>query len=237
TGTVDPTATGTLVNSASVAPPADTPDPVPGNDSDSDATAIAASADLVVTKSGPPRATAGSDLTFTIVVTNLGPSAASNVVVTDQTPPGLGFPSNTGDCTVAFPCGLGTLGPGASRTITSTYTVPLGYAGPDPIVNIATGSTATPDPAPANNTGRAAVSINAPVAALAVTKTDGVATLVPGTSTTYTITVANAGPSAVSGVQVSDAVPPALGGAAWTCSAAGGGSCAAASGTGSISTT
>src|SRR5262249_47329966 len=82
--TVHPTATGTLVNSASAAPPADTPDPVPGNDSDSDTTSIAASADLVVTKSGPPRATAGSNLTFTTVVTNLGPSTASNVIVTDQ---------------------------------------------------------------------------------------------------------------------------------------------------------
>src|SRR5262249_34552184 len=88
-----------------------------------------------------------------------------------------------------------------------------------------------------NNTATAAVSLNAPVAALAVTKDDGKTIVVAGTSTTYTITITNNGPSNVSGVTVSDPLPTFFTNASWTFSAARGGSCAAPSGTGGINTT
>ena len=45
---------------------------------------------------------------------------------------------------------------------------------------------------------------------LQVTKTDSTASLVPGTSDTYTITVTNNGPSTVSSVTLTDAIPAAL---------------------------
>ena len=227
TGTVAPTAAGTLTNTATVTPPADTPDPAPANNSATDTTAIAAAADLRVVKTGPAAVTAGTNVVFTVAVTNAGPSSASNVVVSDPTPPGLVFQSNTGACTTAFPCSLGTLGPGATATITSTYLVPSSYTAPDPIVNQASVMSATTDPAAGNNTAEAMVDLSAPVAALAVAKTDGKTTIVPSTATTYTITVQNQGPSDVAGVQVTDPVPAALGSVTWTCSATGGGSCAA----------
>jgi large repetitive protein len=238
TGTVAPDATGTLTNTATVAPPAGTTDPNPGNDSATDTTAIAPAADLAVSKAGPSRVTAGTDAVFTIGVTNHGPSTATAVMVTDPTPSGLTFVSNAGACTTPFPCSLGTLAPGASATITTTFHVPSGYTSPDPIVNQATVSSATPDPTPGNNAAQSATSLTAPVAQLTITKSNGVTSVVPGTSTTYTITVSNAGPSDdVTGVSVADAAPAALQNPTWTCSAAGGGSCAAASGTGPIATT
>ena len=67
---------------------------------------------------------------------------------------------------------------------------------------------------------------------LAITKTDGVTSVLPGGSTTYTITAANLGPNPSFGATVSDAFPAALT-CNWTCSGAGGGVCAAA-GSGAI---
>ena len=70
---------------------------------------------------------------------------------------------------------------------------------------------------------------------LGITKTDGVATVTPGSTTTYTIVASNAGPDPVVGATVTDTFPAGISGATWTCVAAGGGSCPAASGTGNIS--
>jgi uncharacterized repeat protein (TIGR01451 family) len=59
-----------------------------------------------------------------------------------------------------------------------------------------------------------------------------------GQPVTFTITVTNGGPADASGVAVDDGLAPAAAGFRWTCSASGPRSrCAAASGTGSISTT
>jgi uncharacterized repeat protein (TIGR01451 family) len=65
-----------------------------------------------------------------------------------------------------------------------------------------------------------------PQADLAISKTNGVTTATPGGSLTYTIIASNAGPAAVLGATVTDTLPAALSGAAWTCVGAGGGTCA-----------
>ena len=57
------------------------------------------------------------------------------------------------------------------------------------------------DPTPANNTATDTTNIVA-VADLAVTKTDGLASEVPGTPASYTIVVSNAGPSDVANATV-----------------------------------
>ncbi len=62
---------------------------------------------------------------------------------------------------------------------------------------------------------------------LAITKTDGVTTAVPGGSVTYTITASNAGPDAAAPATVADTFPAALT-CTWACAGAGGGTCAAA---------
>ncbi len=67
---------------------------------------------------------------------------------------------------------------------------------------------------------------------VAITKTDGVATAVPGASVTYTITASNGSAAAATGVTVADTFPAALT-CTWTCAGAGGGTCTA-SGSGNI---
>ena len=72
------------------------------------------------------------------------------------------------------------------------------------------------------------------VANLGITKTDGVASVVPGTSTTYTIVASNAGPNAVAGASVVDNPPAGLTFTSWTCVASAGSACGNASGSGPI---
>ena len=62
---------------------------------------------------------------------------------------------------------------------------------------------------------------------LAITKTNGTTTSVPGANTTYTITASNAGADDVTGATVADTFPAALS-CTWTCAGAGGGTCTAA---------
>ncbi|MGH2650958.1 MAG: hypothetical protein ACRDHK_07080, partial [Actinomycetota bacterium] len=60
------------------------------------ATAVAATADLSASKvDSPDPVVAGSNITYTINVTNAGPGAASNVSLSDTTPVGTTFVSVT----------------------------------------------------------------------------------------------------------------------------------------------
>ena len=62
------------------------------------------------------------------------------------------------------------------------------------------------DPDPGDNTATDTDTIE-PMADLSITKTDGVTTVVAGTTTTYTIIVTNSGPSAVTAAIVDRHVP------------------------------
>lgn len=199
---------GATTNTATVTA-SDQPDPNPGNDSDSASLNGNPLADLAVTKSGPAMVTPGDDILYTIVVTNQGPSAATNVVIADATPAGLVFVGNAGACTTAYPCSLGTLPVGASRTITSTYSVPADYSGPDPIVNTAIASSDTPDPNPGNNQGSAQTGVGPGNADLAITK-DGPASVASGGAISYTLLIVNNGPSPANGASYSDVVPAGI---------------------------
>ena len=77
--------------------------------------------------------------------------------------------------------------------------------------------------------------IAGPPADLAITKTDGRSSVSAGTQISYTITVRNNGPNAVTGATVTDTVPSGTAGltnVTWTCAATVGSSCSAASGSG-----
>ena len=194
------------------------------------------SADVQVTKSGPANAVAGTNVVYTITVTNAGPSDATGVTLADPTPPGLTFVSNVGDCTTAFPCDLGTLPRAATRTITATFAIPAGYTTPNPIANTATVSSLTPDAAAGNNSATTNTPVGAPVTDLHITNTNGVDGVVAGRPTTYTLTVTNPlGPSDAIGATVTDTFPATLTGVTWTCAGTGGGTCVAA-GSGDINT-
>jgi uncharacterized repeat protein (TIGR01451 family) len=180
------------------------------NNSATDVVTIAAgTADLAITKTSvQPSAVPGATIGYTTTVTNLGQATATSVVVSDPTPTGLTFGSNAGDCLTPFPCALGDLAPGATRTITSTFSVPPDFPTSSPLANTASVTSATPDPATANNTATASTPI-VPTADLAIVKA-GPATAPPGAQAVYTITVTSAGPSTAAGVTVADITPAGL---------------------------
>jgi uncharacterized repeat protein (TIGR01451 family) len=131
------------------------PDPDPGNNQTTQRTTVVPpippiAADVSVAIVGPASVRVGQDVTYTLTVTNAGPSPASTVYLDDRAL-GLTFVSVTGDCVSSFPCALGTLAPGQSRVAVATFAVAANYSGANPIVNTAGVSTTTFDPALANN--------------------------------------------------------------------------------------
>ncbi|HEX8151687.1 MAG TPA: DUF11 domain-containing protein, partial [Thermoanaerobaculia bacterium] len=138
---------GTISNTAS-ASTTTTESTTTNNSSVATATVGNQNADLAITKSGPSSARVNTRFNYTITVTNNGPSDAANVVVNDPTPARLDFVSNSGACTTAYPCNLGTIPSGQSRVITSRYELTSGGAA---IVNTATVTSTTTDPVTANN--------------------------------------------------------------------------------------
>ena len=200
-------------------------------------------ADLAITKTdGVTSATPGGSVTYTITVSNAGPSNASGTTVADTFPAVL---TATWTCVGA---GGGTCTASGSGNINDTVNLPAGgsvtYTASASIASSATGTlsntatTSTPggvtDPTPGNNSATDTDTLTA-AADLAITKTDGVTSATPGGSVTYTITASNAGPSNAPGASVADTFPAVLT-ATWTCVGAGGGTCTA-SGAGNINDT
>jgi uncharacterized repeat protein (TIGR01451 family) len=241
--TISGAATGTLSNTATVTSPAGVTDPTPGNNSATDTDTLGANADLAITKTdGVTTATPGGSVTYTITASNAGPSSAAGATVADTFPASL---TCTWTCAGA---GGGTCTASGSGNINDTVNLPSGgsvtYTASCTISGAATGTlsnTATvaapagvTDPTPGNNSATDTDTLGAS-ADLAITKTDGVATVTAGGSTTYTITASNAGPSGATGATVADTFPASLT-CTWTCAAAGGGTCTAA-GSGNINDT
>jgi uncharacterized repeat protein (TIGR01451 family) len=191
-----------------------------GNTANNSATAtttVATSADLSTTKTDTPDpVTAGNNITYTITVTNAGPSNAATVALADTLPAGTTFVSLASpggwSCTTpavgaggAVNCSIATL-PAGSAVFTLVVNVDSGVAGGTVLTNTATASSATTDPNPGNESGVATTTVGAS-ADLSVTKTDAPDPVVAGTNITYTITVTNAGPSTASTVALADTLP------------------------------
>jgi len=124
-GTVDPMATGTLVNTATVATVVGVLDPNHGNDSATDTDTVAPAANLSLTMAdSPDPVAAGGALSYTLSVTNLGTAQATGVTLVDPLPAAVDFLSTSPGppvCTVSagtVTCALGNLDMGASTTVT-----------------------------------------------------------------------------------------------------------------------
>ena len=145
---------------------------------------VYAESDLTLKKTGPITATAGSTITYTIVVTNSGPSYARSVDVKDALPPGVSFSSGSasqGACVSAI-CQLGELAPGLPVTMVITGTVGPGVSGP--VTNTAYVFAATADRNPGNNSSAYSTTVSA-ATALRVAKSDFTDPAYAG-STTFT---------------------------------------------------
>ena len=218
TGTPKSSLTGNLTNTATVAPPPGTTDANPDNNSATDTDTSSASADVADVKvASVDPVVAGTTLKYTITVTNAGPSDATNVVVTDALDPALLSPTYTVEVNGGAPSApaawtgsvnLGTLSPGDTVDVVITATVDPATPDGTILANTATVASSTSDPNPGNNTDSVDTTVKAE-ADLAVTKTDGVTKVTAGLSTgTYIVTVTNAGPSAATGVKLTDTFPP-----------------------------
>jgi uncharacterized repeat protein (TIGR01451 family) len=126
--------------------------------------------DLVVTKTMSKRtAVAGSLFSFTVRVVNQGPSAASNVVVSDQAVSSLSGRLRPGDgisltCTeggASFRCTVPELLPGASVTFVVDVTTPPGTANGKRACDTALATGREPETRPADNHATACVTITA----------------------------------------------------------------------------
>ncbi len=169
------------------------------------ATTAVLTADLAVTKSAVAAADPGDTIVYTITLANQGPGRAAGVVLRDSLPAGAAFVSATGSPSaagrlLAWPT-VAALATGGQVVQTVRVIAP---AAGTTLTNVALGSAATIDPAPADNRATAATTVT--VADVGVTKTGPVAAIA-GDILVYVVTVTNAGPSAAKAVAVTDSLP------------------------------
>jgi uncharacterized repeat protein (TIGR01451 family) len=174
---------GSVTNVATAAPPSGVTDTVPANDSASDSDTVSPAAppaaDLAITvTANPGNLSPGAAISYTLTITNNGPSGAANAVVTDAAPAGVVFGNwsctvtNTGSggavtTACGAPAGSGNVGttvtlqPGATITYVFAATVSSGASGSivdSARVDVPGGMS---DPTPANNVSTAAVNVQA----------------------------------------------------------------------------
>jgi uncharacterized repeat protein (TIGR01451 family) len=166
-------------------------------------------------------------VTYTIAVTNLGPSAATSATVSDVLPASVAFESATASQgTYDSVSGLWTVG-AMPATATQTLSITGRVTALGPATNTASRQSSAPvDPNPLNDSASVSTTPQL-VADLAITKTPSAATINAGAPLTWTLVVTNAGPSTATDATVTDTFGPAFTGVTWTCTATAGSSCAA----------
>jgi uncharacterized repeat protein (TIGR01451 family) len=155
----------------------------------------------------------GGELTYTIVVTNNGPSTATGVFFTDNLPGNVDFASgstNVGSGTVSHSSGtvtanLGDIAPGGMATVTINVDVDNDATGT--LTN--TASVSAPNESDTNNNSSSAVTTIDDLVDLEIIKRDddGNAAIDPGSTLIYTLEVTNNGPAPATGVVVTDTLP------------------------------
>ncbi|MEZ0112070.1 putative repeat protein (TIGR01451 family) [Catenulispora sp. EB89] len=199
------TATSPTDGTKDPSPPIDPPGP------------ITPEADLATTKATSTTAVKpGQTFTYTVTVTNNGPSTAVSVGATDPLPSKVSFVSSADGCTGpvgtnggTVSCGGGvTLLPGASKSWTFTVKLDPSYTGDGSDQgNVATATSPTdgkkdPSGPPVNPPGPIT-----PEADLKTVKTTSSTAVKPGQTFTYTVTVTNQGPSTAVTVGTTDTLP------------------------------
>ena len=183
-------------------------------------TKIIAQADITASITGPSVIIPGTLVSYTLKVTNNGPSDARNVSFNDALPPGMFFRSldqTSGPWFALYPPVERTGGnasgyipyfpAGASASFTLTWGVPSDFsaASLSDTLNVATTTT---DLNSSNNSASVTTSVH-PQADLGVTlSTLGPA--VAGTGFTYTISLNNTGPSVAHNVVLSEVLAPGV---------------------------
>ncbi len=188
---------------------ADQFDPDTANNTDT-ASTTPQQADLAVNKTvSNATPNVGDTVTFTVTLTDNGPSNATNVQVTDLLPFGLTYVSSTpSQGTYAPATGLWTVGSVSNRA-QATLVLQAQVANADSHTNTATISHADQtDPTSGNNSGSATVTPQR--ADLALTKTVSNATPNVGDTISFTVTLTDLGPNTATNVTATDLLPSGL---------------------------
>ena len=158
---------------------------------------------------------AGGTVTYTLTIANLGYNAAHDVILTDQLPSGVtlepvsttqGYvvPTMTPGLVTVY---LGTLGAGASATVTIPVQTGAGSVGS--IIDSATITSQETDPTPALESATVTTTVQA-AADVAVVMSESPNPALVGNNLTYLITVDNLGPDAAGNVVATLPVPSGL---------------------------
>lgn len=203
--TVQAAEVGTTINTATF-DSTTSPEPEEG---EAPPTVILPAADLAIVKTGPATVAPDGEVTYGLHVSNLGPSTAHKVVVTDPLPKGVDFVKANEGCSAAAGVVTCTVQPadelavGGEADFQITVHVPFALGGQS-LVNTATVAAEEADPHVENNTSTVTTTVG-PAADLAITKTMGKAQA--GQPLVYTLAITNKGPSDSSAVTVKDTLP------------------------------
>ena len=195
----------------------DTPEPNLANNSDDADTSVVGVSNLALDKTGTLTATAGMPISYTIVVTNNGPSTAQSVDVKDTLPAGVsltaanvqrsgsGATACAGQGTI---CQVGDMALGEVITITVSGIVDSAVVTGTLLNNLATvfADSVISDTSRISDTHKTLVQA---VATLRIVK-QGPATILAGDKVTYQIAVRNDGPSDARSVVLSDTLAAGL---------------------------
>ena len=169
-----------------------------------------AQADLAVGLSAAPNpALVGGTLTYTVSVTNNGPSSASSVAVTNVLPTSTHIQSVTvsqGTTTTLGNVILWSLTNKLAMGASATATITVTPTAQGQITATVSAGAREFDPLPANNTASLTTSVG-PAADLAISIADYPDPVVAGGNVTYQIVVTNQGPSTATSVIVNDVLP------------------------------
>jgi len=236
TGTLDPNATGTLTNIATVLPASGDLDPNTGNNTAIDSDPIVPVSDLSLAKTftftdldGSGTLTPGDRIVFALTVTNSGPNPAHNVTVEDLLPNGYSYVSDDAAVsggTYSQGTGLWTVGStidgtAPNNTAVLHITAIVGPGGTyTNVAQVASSDSFDPDSTPDNDVPgeddfATVTPIVQPKSDLSLDKImaltsnlDGNGILSIGDRVTFTLTLHNLGPNDAANVHVKDVLRP-----------------------------
>jgi uncharacterized repeat protein (TIGR01451 family) len=174
-------------------------------------------ADLSLTMSASPTTVfLGSNVIYTMTVSNAGPSTAQDVAIIQGLPAGVVNVVVTNSSVSVNQSGtnltmtLASLPVYGTATISVSATLTTNTLGTNTsalVTSVASVGSPAPDSNPDNNTASATVTLSEPAADLAVTMTASPSSVLQGGLLTYTINVTNNGPSIAKGVTLATILP------------------------------